>query len=171
MGRGNVLRLGEFVYNELMSNYDSIPDTLAHIEQVRFFLGITINIFLKRAFLHDKSKLEEPEKSLFDKYTPLLRDTTYGSDEYKQHLSEMGTALQHHYAVNNHHPEHYEKGVNGMSLFDLLEMFTDWYAASKRHADGSMIKSLEYNRGHFVMSDQLFEIFMNTYHEINLHDF
>jgi len=154
-----------------MINYDSTQDTLAHIENVQHFLGITINIFLKRAFLHDQSKLQEPEKSLFDKYTPLLKETTYGSDEYKKYLVEMGAALRHHYAVNNHHPEYYGNGINGMSLFDLLEMFCDWYAASKRHADGNMEKSLEINRGRFKMSDQLFEIFMNTYREINYHDF
>lgn len=153
-----------------MDNYDSTPDTLKHIEQVQFYMAISINILLKAAFLHDKSKLEEPEKSLFDKYTPLLKATTYGSDEYKTYLKEMGEALAHHYVVNEHHPEHYKNGIDGMTLFDLVEMFCDWFAASKRHTDGSMRGSLEINRERFAMSDQLYQIFVNTLDEVNLHD-
>jgi hypothetical protein len=34
---------------------------------------------LNRAMVHDDSKLESPEKEMFDKYTPLLKETTYGS--------------------------------------------------------------------------------------------
>ena len=40
--------------------------------------------------------------------------------------------IEHHYAVNSHHPEHYEAGIAGMSLFDLIEMLVDWKAASER---------------------------------------
>ena len=61
----------------------------------------------------DNSKLESPEKELFDEYTPKLKDCTYGSDEYKEFLKGLKVALDHHYANNSHHPEHYENGVNG----------------------------------------------------------
>ncbi|MBI5954360.1 MAG: hypothetical protein HY865_22110 [Chloroflexi bacterium] len=116
----------------------------------------------KRITHHDASKLQEPEKSMYDKFTPMLRSLTYGSDEYKATLKEMGAALDHHYRVNSHHPEHYPNGINGMSLIDLIEMLADWKAASLRHADGNILKSLEVNRVRFGMSDQLFEIFKNT---------
>jgi hypothetical protein len=112
------------------------------------------------------SKLEEPEKSMYDEFTPKLRAMTYGSDEYKQMLAAMGPALQHHYVNNTHHPEHYSNGVNGMSLLDLIEMLADWKAAGMRHADGSMAQSLEVNRKRFGMSDQLYEIFVNTVKEL-----
>jgi hypothetical protein len=78
----------------------------------------------------------------------------------------MGTALQHHYQVNSHHPEHFENGVNGMSLLDLIEMLADWKAAGMRHANGNITQSLEVNRKRFGMSDQLFEIFQNTVAEL-----
>lgn len=87
--------------------YDSTNDTLDHINKVRSRMTEFSDALLKRATVHDASKLEEPEKSLFDKYTPLLKETPYGSEQYKAHLAEMGAALQHHYAVNAHHPEHY----------------------------------------------------------------
>ena len=90
-----------------VTTYDSRADTLDHIGKVADRIFQFNSRMKARAHIHDASKLEEPEKSLFDKYTPLLRETTYGSDEYKAYLAEMGQALQHHYAVNSHHPEHF----------------------------------------------------------------
>ncbi len=52
--------------------------------------------------------------------------------------------------------------VNEMNLFDLLEMLIDWMAATKRHADGDIQKSLKINRDRFFMGDQLSAIFRNT---------
>jgi hypothetical protein len=149
-----------------MALYDSRIDTLEHIEAVRGRMYRIIGELLLRLTYHDESKLQEPEKSLFDKYTPLLRDTTYGSEQYKKYLEEMGSALTHHYENNTHHPEHYPDGVNGMSLFDVLEMLADWKAAGMRHADGSLKKSLEINRNRFGISDQLFRIIENTVREL-----
>ena len=60
---------------------------------------------------HDKSKLEAPEKEIFDAVTPKLRTLTYGSPEYHASLEEMGPALDHHYSVNAHHPEWGERGM------------------------------------------------------------
>jgi hypothetical protein len=44
----------------------------------------------------------------------------------------MKPAIQHHYKANSHHPEFYDNGVEGMSLFDVLEMLLDWKAATER---------------------------------------
>lgn len=117
---------------------------------------------LNRAAIHDNSKLQSPEKELFDIYTPKLKDSTYGSDEYKAFLSELKVGLDHHYAKNSHHPEHYEKGINGMNLFDLIEMFFDWKAAGERHADGNIYKSIDINQDRFKLSQQVKDILTNT---------
>lgn len=146
--------------------YDSTQDTEDHINKVQQALEVFIRALEARGRIHDASKLQEPEKSLFDKYTPLLRETTYGSEQYKQYLDEMGVALQHHYEVNSHHPEHYKWGVHDMSLLDIIEMFCDWHAASQRHADGSFEKSLEINRTRFAIEDQLHNVFINTRKEL-----
>lgn len=142
--------------------YDSTADTLKHIKRVNTLLIKFSKVLIDRAIIHDNSKLESPEKELFDKYTPKLKETTYGSDEYKKYLNELQVALDHHYEENSHHPEHYENGVNGMDLFDLVEMFMDWKAASERHEDGDIFKSIEINKERFNLSDQLVEIFKNT---------
>lgn len=142
--------------------YDSKADTLLHIKRVSFFLTEAAAELIRRANVHDNSKLESPEKELFDEYTPKLKNCTYGSDEYKEYLKGLSVALEHHYAGNSHHPEHYDNGVNGFDLFDLVEMFFDWKAATERHADGDIMKSIEINKNRFEISEQLCYIFKNT---------
>ena len=143
-------------------SYDSKADTLLHIKRVSQLLNEAAVKLIERGNVHDNSKLEEPEKADFDRLTPLLKTLTYGSEEYKASLVELQVALKHHYANNSHHPEHYENGVNGMDLLDLVEMFMDWKAATERTKDGSISKSIEFNKDRFKMSEQLVSIFKNT---------
>jgi hypothetical protein len=146
--------------------YDSSYDTKQHIDAVRENIMGTIHKLYVRAINHDVSKLENPEKSMYDEFTPKLKLLTYGSDEYKETLLEMGVAIKHHYENNRHHPEHYPNGINGMNLLDLIEMVADWKAASTRHANGSMEDSLKINKERFGISDQLLEILSNTVKEM-----
>jgi hypothetical protein len=144
------------------TKYDSRVDTLLHIKRVNELLTKSAAELILRGTVHDDSKLESPEKELFDEFTPKLKHTTYGSPEYKEHLAGLKPALDHHYKNNSHHPEHYEEGVSGMCLFDLLEMFMDWKAASERHADGDIFRSIEINKERFGLSEQLVDILWNT---------
>ena len=148
-------------------SYDSTADTLLHIKRVNQLLSEAAAELIKRGNVHDDSKLQEPEKSEFDRLTPILKDLTYGSDEYKASIAELNVALEHHYANNSHHPQHYENGVNGMDLFDLIEMFFDWKAAGERTKDGNIYKSIEMNKTRFELSDQVFDIFNNTAKNLN----
>lgn len=142
--------------------YDSKQDTLLHIKRVNELMIMAAMELLRRASIHDNSKMESPEKELFDEYTPKLASCTYGSEEYKSFLTALKPALDHHYANNSHHPEHYPNGVNGMNLFDLIEMFLDWKAASERHNDGDIMRSIEINKERFGLSDQVVDILKNT---------
>lgn len=74
----------------------------------------------------------------------------------------MRKTLDHHNAANRHHPEHHVDGVNDMTLIDLLEMLCDWKAATERHDDGDIGRSLDINRDRFEMGDQLVVILENT---------
>jgi hypothetical protein len=136
--------------------------TQAHINEVQRLIHVVVAHLLKRAEQHDQSKFSEAEAPIFDEFTDKLKDITYGSPEYDECLEAMKPALEHHYAVNRHHPEHFLFGIKGMNLFDLLEMFIDWYAASKRHADGNIWKSIETNTERFRLSKQFVEILNNT---------
>lgn len=147
---------------EKMEKYDSEPATKEHIGEVRRFLRQLSEHLMIRAIKHDQSKLMSPEKEIFDEFTPKLKNTTYGSDEYKQYLEEMGGALKHHYEFNRHHPEHFEKSIAGMNLVDIMEMLCDWKAATLRHDDGDMLKSIEINVKRFGICDQLKKILLNT---------
>lgn len=185
--------------------------TMRHIERVRILLGNAVRELITRGERHDQSKLERPEVELFTKYTTLLANVTYGSDEYKRYLAEMKPALDHHYANNRHHPEHFpwhcpvcngqfsaaeygdapegpndsgvrycptcsgpgvvyetelmlkpSLGICGMTLLDLIEMFCDWKAASERHNDGGIMRSIKVNTDRFQLSPQLVRILENT---------
>lgn len=137
-------------------------ETQRHIEKVRKYLRFFTDKLTTRGVNHDASKLEEPEVQIFAEHTEALNQVEYGSDEYKQHLEAMKPALEHHYAVNRHHPEHFTEGVNDMTLIDLVEMFADWKAASERTQNGNLLKSIEHNAERFNISDQLKQIFINT---------
>lgn len=142
--------------------YDSTNDTKAHIERVQELLKVCLENINSRSSCHDLSKFHAPEKPIFDEMTPKLKDSTYGSEEYKGFLASMKPALDNHYAHNSHHPEHYPNGIDGMSLLDLLEMLCDWKAAGERHANGSIARSLDINKGRFKISDQLHSVLENT---------
>lgn len=137
-------------------------ETWKHIDLVMRLLASAQVELMRRQFTHDRSKLVPPEVSMFTEFTPKLKGSTYGSEEYKGYLKDMGSALDHHYFSNRHHPEFFDNGLEGMNLFDVLEMLIDWTAATRRHGDGDIRKSLEINRERFGISDQLWQILSNT---------
>ncbi len=199
---------------------DSRPDTLAHIQRVHDLLLEASQNLTRRGLVHDASKLQEPEKSAFDRLKALsLSGMAYGSDEYRACLRAEKPAIQHHYKANSHHPEFYspvettatgimlrgaademestahaakgsagqgeinalfdfakfnratadqlESSINGMSLFDVLEMLLDWKAATERMKSGGDIHaSLVINRDRFKISPQLESILANTIREL-----
>jgi hypothetical protein len=148
-------------------NYDSTIDTTLHINRVRFLLGQFVIQLLERGSKHDASKLEPPEKAIFDAVGNRLAVITYEGEEYKQSLTELKVALDHHYLHNTHHPEHYPNGIDGMSLLDLVEMLIDWKAASERHPGGMNIAgSIEVGSQRFSIGEQLKRILLNTVKEI-----
>ena len=183
--------------------------TWEHINLVMKLLASAQIELMRRQFTHDRSKLISPEVDVFTEYTPKLRESTYGSEEYKQMLTEMKPALDNHYASNRHHPEFFPTNepsqiiashiimakhalqynqvlpddvfgyealiayleqkqaehvasINNMNLFDLLEMFIDWCAASQRHDDGDLNRSIEVSIQRFSISPQIAQIFKNT---------
>ena len=73
---------------------DSIKATMKHKEWVKDLMGTLIDDMVIRSIHHDDSKMEDPEKSLFDEYSPKLKDCTYGSDEYKEFLKCLTTIMQ-----------------------------------------------------------------------------
>ena len=143
---------------EKATNYE----TLTHITTVRKCIDIVIKELIKRAEDHDKSKMEEPELAAFVAHTPKLAGMTYGSEEYMKCLEEIKPALEHHYANNRHHPNHYKNGFKDMTVIDIIEMFCDWKSASLRHSNGNLKKSIELGKERFGMSKDLLGILENS---------
>lgn len=137
-------------------------ETYRHIDRVRVLLNKVITELLHRGEEHDQSKLESPEVEVFTEFTPKLAGMTYGSSEFNECKSKMSVALAHHYAKNSHHPEHYKRGIEDMTLIDIIEMLVDWKASSERHHDGNILKSIEINSDRFSISPQLAKILENT---------
>lgn len=146
--------------------YDSSFETYQHKERVQTYILAIMDSLAQRGLTHDQSKLESPEKEIFDEYSPKLKELQYGTTEYFDTLKKMQVALDHHYGVNNHHPEHFENGIRGMTLIDIIEMFCDWMAACERTKNGNILDSLETNQSRFNFSDDLKSIFINTVHEL-----
>lgn len=178
-----------------MNNYDSIQDTINHINKVRTNIHKIIEYLDERSLNHDYSKLNSPEKEYFDEYTPKLSEVDYGSEKYYGFLKELKVALDHHYSNNRHHPEYFIKyicnscfteyknkpeqcdncsgsefdedfDVSQMNLIDIIEMFCDWLAATERHLNGDIFKSIETNKKRFKMDHQLSNILENTARDI-----
>lgn len=147
-----------------LTPYDSTKDTNEHIANVRSKILKVVADLIDRAFKHDASKLESPEKEVYDRHTPALRTLEYNSQAYKDTLAKMKVGIDHHYAVSRHHPEYFADSINGMNLIDLLEMVVDWKAAGERHVlkPTDIFKSIEINAERFKIEPQLKQILLNT---------
>lgn len=151
-------------------SYDSRPDTYEHIAQVRgLVLGVSQEL-AERAHWHDHSKLRSPEVEVFDMVSSRLPSLTYGSPEYKAVLEEMGPGLEHHYAANDHHPEHFEDGIREMDLVQITEMLCDWIAATRRHSDGDIHRSIDQNAERFGYGEELRQLLHSSVDRILLNE-
>jgi len=127
---------------------------------------------LDRAKEHDNSKFSKEERPYFVKMARKLKKLTFGTKEYKEALKELKPALDHHYANNKHHPEF--NNINGfsfstlndcirsMDLIDIVEMLCDWLAATQKHDDGDIFRSIKINEKRYGINDQLSQVFRNT---------
>ena len=136
--------------------------TWQHIQKVRKYIRFFTDRLITRGEKHDASKLQLPEVQLFAQHTEKLFEIEYGSDEYKAELESLKPALEHHYAVNCHHPEHYKNGISDMNLLDVIQMLCDWKASSERTRNGNLLKSIEVNIKRFNIDEQLGQILINT---------
>lgn len=107
-----------------------------------------------RGWKHDLSKYRWSEAKYFAKVIFDLKNSTYGTEEYKKMLDSIQPAIKMHYKRNSHHPEYYKNGISDMSYFDKLELVADWESATHRHENGDIYKSIEINQKRFNYSDK-----------------
>jgi|SRR5579859_112605 len=138
-----------------------LADIIDHKQRVANYLRIIANDLFKRAAEHDNSKFSPEEFEAYEKAFPGLQKYAYGTPEFKAELRKIKPAIEHHYAHNRHHPEHYKNGINDMNLSDMMEMGCDWLAASSRSKTG-LEKGLLMNKERFGIGDQMFGIIQRT---------
>lgn len=144
---------------------ESQADTINHIGKVQSNLSKAIYNLNDRKDMHDRSKLEEPELSGYEGLSQALKGLTYGTPEHRAAFAPYKEIIQHHYAANRHHPEHWQMGVTDMSLLDIIEMLADWKAANDRNG-GDFGHSIQVSVSRFRISEQLHAILINTAKEL-----
>lgn len=132
-----------------------------HISRVRRHINTFIQLLIRRAEKHDKSKLEEPELSWWKEMDKEPR-YPYGSKEYEQKLKRWSKVFKHHYQYNRHHPEHYEYGVSEMTLVDIVEMMCDWLGYKDTTTVTEALKVCDEQMARYDISEELRQIIFNT---------
>jgi hypothetical protein len=140
-----------------------MDDNRLHVITVQSRLIQVIADLSARAQRHDASKFVSPEREGYERLHVELTPIVYGSPEYKAKMAEFRWLLDHHFAENDHHPEHEPDGVNGMTLMSVIEMLADWKAASERpQSTSTLAKGLKWNFERFGIDRQLAGIILNT---------
>lgn len=132
-----------------------------HISRVRRHISTFIQLLIRRAENHDKSKLEEPELSWWKEMDKEPR-YPYGSEEYKQKIKRWNKVFKHHYQYNRHHPEHYEYGVSEMTLIDIVEMMCDWLGYKDTTTVTEALKVCDEQMARYDISEELRQVIFNT---------
>jgi hypothetical protein len=145
---------------DLLTTSDS--HTLEHINEVRKNIWKLIRELDTRGQIHDASKFHSPEREIFAANFEKLAKTVYGSPEYQKLKEEVQVAIDHHYAGNRHHAEHWPNGMEDMDLLDVIEMLADWTAATKRNKNGNIHKSIDFNTPKYKIPPMLAMIMRNT---------
>lgn len=140
---------------------DYIKDLVDHKRRVAGYMQVVANELFERAAIHDNSKFSEEEFEAYEEAFPGLQKYPYGSEEFKAELAKIQPAIEHHYATNDHHPEHFPDGVIGMNLIQIIEMVCDWVAASER-SQTSVYQGMELNRKRFGIDRQLIGVIAHT---------
>lgn len=111
---------------DLLRNYSR------HRDYVRLALLHIIHSLEKRSLTHDSSKMLSDEFEGYTKASIDLKNTTYGTPEYKSAIEKSRPTIDLHFERNSHHPEHKD-----LSFLDVIEMVCDWYGAREGYADST----------------------------------
>lgn len=147
-----------------------VKETKEHKDLVKINCDLIADAIKERGIHHDDSKLQDPELSFRVKFEFPYPGAPFGSKEYDENIKALEPGLKTHYKENLHHPEHFENGIRGMTLIDIVEMLCDWVAASNRKSGSPMEESVEFLADKYSFSEDLKDIFLNTIQYLKEHD-
>lgn len=134
-----------------------------HQNTVKKWLSHFSSILQSRVLIHDRSKLKEPELSLWKKMDeePMY---PYGSKEYSDKLKRHHHVFELHWKNpdNRHHPEHFTDPTAEMDLIDMVEMLCDWlgYKETLSYAEASKLVEQQCKR--FNFPEEFRSLLLNT---------
>ena len=138
-----------------------------HIEGVQNYLKTIGLIITTRGYDHDSSKVSDEEYKYFKMANSINRNQFKTYKEYLDYVKPtLDKGLKHHYEYNRHHPEHFDNGVDDMTLIDIIEMIIDWKVSIEQNGK-KLEDEIGYNFDKYNISDQLKKIIMNTFEYIN----
>ncbi len=148
--------------------FDFLTDTLIHISEVQEELERFRHELKVRGIIHDRSKLQEPEFSIFVSTREQFKKANYGTPEYAAVVKTASVAVDHHYKNNRHHTKYHPDGVYNMNLVDIIEMICDWKAASRRSPTKTFEESLEKCFERYNIVGQLKTVILNTLKDLGM---
>jgi hypothetical protein len=140
-----------------------------HKEQVAVMLAKFSAELAYRAAVHDNSKFNSTEFDDCSENVLEFNKYPFGTPEYDALREKLKNAIVYHRERNRHHPEHFENGIDGMNLIDILEMLVDWKSASTRSPEDSLRKGLPLLKEKYNISPQLLKILENTAKDFNMY--
>lgn len=148
---------------EFMVDYNKHREAVKHfMKKFDELKHISLNEYVQlkqRALRHDRSKeydYEEFNGYVFMAYE--LKGLEYGTPEHRAVLDKYKYVLDLHYKNNDHHPEHFENGIEDMNKVQRIEMICDWLGSMKaRGGLEKFEKNLEYNKERFNISDETYK--------------
>ena len=145
-----------------LSKSEYMDRIVLHKQSVKVGIQRIIDELADRAEKHDDDKFETEVFDSFYNALDKFINTKFGERNWELAMDEIGDSLFKHYSASPHHAQHYENGINGTNLLDLIEMMVDWKSASNSYGDSSFEESLRVQKKRFGIDDQLYGILTNT---------
>ncbi len=115
-----------------------------HLMFVRLALTTVQQALERRGLIHDASKMLDDEFSGFARINAAARVDKFGSPGYAEGMKRERPTIDLHFSRNTHHAEFYadhpealanNRGAEGMTFLDIIEMVCDWWGAGKGYDD------------------------------------
>lgn len=145
----------QFIINDLIEHKKYVLESSKRMSQHLYEKGDyeLAKEILKRAFVHDDSKLDDDE---MEKFLELkIKDKSFKNansmlnDYEKERISV-------HWKKNRHHPEYFDN-VEDMKEIDIIEMVCDWFARSMQYGTDIVEFAKTRQKNRFKFPDYMFE--------------
>ena len=120
---------------------------------------------ISRGRTHDNSALGSPEIEVYHRFFLEYQKYKIGDPRKDEVFTQMAEAIGHHFQYNDHHPEHFENGINDMDLIRLMQFTADIMSWSEQEQI-DIFEILPMIRDKCGMTDQVYNLICNTITEI-----